>query len=229
MPACLSCWLAGYTVRAKHTHRNSCHLLDTREARVSHAPHAHSCSLKEAQVRAAKPPKPPVAPAVHPLRSRDGADAAAAAAALRRSPRTCRFRCYPPCLSKKICCNRPSFLQVKPVAFIFCNSQRKKRNAVSLFVGTVLGSGGAERSQLAWSLSSPEPCSVCSLASAELRHSFTREQPLAKTCLSVRRLWPGPQQRLCGVAAVPAWPTMYVAAAELDLARHDTLASNPRS
>ena len=101
MPACLSCWLAGYTVRAKHTHRNSCHPLDTREARVSHAPHAHSCSLKEAQVRAAKPPKPPVAPAVHPLRSRDGADAAAAAAALRRSPRTCRFRCYPPCLSKK--------------------------------------------------------------------------------------------------------------------------------
>jgi len=101
MPACLSCWLAGYTVRAKHTHRNSCHLLDTREARVSHAPHAHSCSLKEAQVRAAKPPKPPVAPAVYPLRSRDGADAAAAAAALRRSPRTCRFRCYPPCLSKK--------------------------------------------------------------------------------------------------------------------------------
>ena len=90
MPACLSCWLAGYTVRAKHTHRNSCHLLDTREARVSHAPHAHSCSLKEAQVRAAKPPKPPVAPAVHPLRSRDGAGAAAAAAALRRSPRTCR-------------------------------------------------------------------------------------------------------------------------------------------
>ena len=143
--------------------------------------------------------------------------------------RPCRFRCYPPCLSKKICCNRPSFLQVKPVAFIFCNSQRKKRNAVSLFVGTVLGSGGAERSQLAWSLSSPEPCSVCSLASAEPRHSFTREQPLAKTCLSVRRLWPGPQQRLCGVAAVPAWPTMYVAAAELDLARHDTLASNPRS
>ena len=41
-------------------------------------------SLKEAQVRAAKPPKPPVAPAVHPYRSRDGADAAAAA--LRRSP-----------------------------------------------------------------------------------------------------------------------------------------------
>ena len=76
MPACLSCWLAGYTVRAKHTHRNSCHLLDTREARVSHAPHAHSCSLKEAQVRAAKPPKPPVVPAVHPLRSRNGADAA---------------------------------------------------------------------------------------------------------------------------------------------------------
>ena len=99
LPVLLAGWLHG--TREEHTHRNSCHLLDTREARVSHAPHAHSCSLKEAQVRAAKPPKPPVAPAVHPLRSRDGADAAAAAAALRRSPRTCRFRCYPPLFVQK--------------------------------------------------------------------------------------------------------------------------------
>ena len=175
MPACLSCWLAGYTVRAKHTHRNSCHLLDTREARVSHAPHAHSCSLKEAQVRAAKPPKPPVAPAVHPLRSRDGADAAAAAAALRRSPRTCRFRCYPPCLSKRFAatgrfsCSREQLFSTKNVV---------------VFVGAVLGSGWAGRSQLVRSFSSPEPCSLSGLASAEPRHSYLDGRPFAKQPLS---------------------------------------------
>ena len=49
MPACLSCWLAGYTVRAKHTHRNSCHPLDTRECTVHNG--ARSVRVREGGAR----------------------------------------------------------------------------------------------------------------------------------------------------------------------------------
>ena len=95
-----------------------------------------------------------------------------------------------------------------------------------LFVGTVLGSGGAERSQLAWSLSSPEPCSVRGLASAEQRHSVTREQP----CQDVLVCEEAGQAHSDGSAGLlPCQPGRQCTGPRRSssFALHDTLASSP--
>ena len=61
-----------------------------------------------------------------------------------------------------------------------------------------------------------------------LQHSDTNESGPAQISHFVRRPARPTMKALRGFCRVPAWPTMYWAAAELQLARHDTLASSPQ-